>query len=74
MNCIVAELQRLIEHGGTKRAIGLTPTHKSALAKFNEKVRAPGCTLDDLYDLEKPERSEGIGMKIVVKDILGNEM
>ncbi|GBC45084.2 hypothetical protein GLOIN_2v1477001 [Rhizophagus irregularis DAOM 181602=DAOM 197198] len=74
LNCIVAELQRLIEHGGTKRAIGLTPARESALAKFNEKVRAPGCTLDDLHILEKPEKSGGIGMKIVIKDILGNEM
>ncbi|GES73989.1 AAA family ATPase [Rhizophagus clarus] len=52
----------------------LTPARESALAKFNEKVRAPGCTLDDLHDLEKPEKSGGIGMKIVIKDILGNEM
>ncbi|GBB92677.1 hypothetical protein RclHR1_02040039 [Rhizophagus clarus] len=74
LNCIIAELQRLIEHGGTKRAIGLTPARESALAKFNEKVRAPGCTLDDLHILEKLEKSGGIGMKIVVKDILGNEM
>lgn len=74
MNCIVAELQRLIEHGGTKRAIGLTPARESALAKFNKKVRASGCTLDDLHVLEKPEKSGGIGMKIVIKDILGNEM
>ena len=74
LNCIVAELQRLIEYGGTKRAIGLTPARESAFAKFNEKVRAPGCTLDDLHSLEKPEKSGGIGMKIVVKDILGNEM
>ncbi|POG73384.1 hypothetical protein GLOIN_2v1477001 [Rhizophagus irregularis DAOM 181602=DAOM 197198] len=59
LNCIVAELQRLIEHGGTKRAIGLTPARESALAKFNEKVRAPGCTLDDLHILEKPEKSGG---------------
>ncbi|RGB35511.1 hypothetical protein C1646_759200 [Rhizophagus diaphanus] len=58
-------------HRGTKRAIGLTPARESALAKFNEKVRAPSCTLDDLHVLEKPEKSGGIGMKIVVKNILG---
>ena len=59
---------------GTKRAIGLTPARESALVKFNEKVLNPGCTLNDLHDLEKPEKSGGIGMKIVIKDFLRNEM
>ena len=65
--------QRLIEHGGTKRSVGLTPTRESALAKFNEKVQVSGCTLNDLHVLEKPKKSEGIGMKIGIKDILGNK-
>ena len=60
--------------GGTKQAIRLTPARESTFVKFNEKVRAPGCTLDDLHVLEKPEKSGGIGMKIIIKDILGNEM
>ncbi|CAG8572245.1 6654_t:CDS:2 [Ambispora leptoticha] len=50
------------------------PVRESALVKFNEKVLNSGCTLNDLHDLEKPEKSEGIEMKIVIKDFLGNEI
>ncbi|CAG8633858.1 607_t:CDS:2, partial [Ambispora leptoticha] len=60
--------------GGTKRAIELTSVHESALIKFNEKVLNLDCTLNDLHDLEKPEKSGGIGMKIVIKNFLGNEI
>ncbi|CAG8463930.1 2912_t:CDS:2 [Acaulospora morrowiae] len=50
------------------------PAHKRALAEFNEKVLKPGCNLKDLHILEKNEKDGGLGMKIIIKDILGNEM
>ncbi|RHZ63506.1 hypothetical protein Glove_329g15 [Diversispora epigaea] len=74
INCIVTELQRQIEQGGTKRAKGLTPARERALVEFNKKVLKPGCNLKDLHILEKDEKDGGLGMKIIVKDILGNEM
>ncbi|RHZ89331.1 hypothetical protein Glove_16g100 [Diversispora epigaea] len=74
INCIVTELQRQIEQGGTKRAKELTPARERALVEFNEKVLKPGCNLKDLHILEKDEKDGGLGMKIIVKDILGNEM
>ncbi|CAG8615852.1 9837_t:CDS:2, partial [Diversispora eburnea] len=63
-----------ISQGGTKRAKGLTPAYERALVEFNEKVLKPGCNLKDLHILEKDEKNGGLGMKIIVKDILGNEM
>ncbi|RHZ44037.1 hypothetical protein Glove_772g20 [Diversispora epigaea] len=68
------KLQRQIEQGGTKRAKGLTPARERALVEFNEKVLKPGCNLKDLHILKKNEKDGGLGMKIIVKDILGNEM
>ncbi|CAG8553632.1 2825_t:CDS:2, partial [Ambispora leptoticha] len=49
---------------GIKQAIGLTPACESILVKFNEKVLNLNCTLNNLHDFEKPEKSGGIGMKI----------
>ncbi|CAG8627693.1 2297_t:CDS:2, partial [Diversispora eburnea] len=53
---------------------GLTPTRERALVEFNEKVLKLGCNLKNLHILENDEKDGGLGMKIIVKDILSNKI
>jgi len=50
------------------------PACESILAKFNKKIQVFSYTLDDLHNLEKSKKSESIKIKIIIKDILKNEI